>query len=145
MTDTPRRRDNDKEAADLYPLVESMIEQIGRIDATLTTEVAAHASLAPLNHAHPKLESDVAQIIDVLEGPEKPRPFGQPPTRDDGLVDAVAIIQATQVTQGRDISAIKETLGNGGIKIKIPPGAWVAIIVAIITGLFNIAAVFAGR
>jgi hypothetical protein len=121
MTEPPRRRNNDKEAADLYPLVETAIEGIARIDSTLVAELAKaegiHANLAPLNHVHQNLEDNVNQIIDVLEGPLVKQPFGQPPTRNDGLVDAV--------------NEIKEALGNGGIKVKLPWPVWVAIIGAL--------------
>lgn len=29
------------------------------------------AQLAPLNHNHPKIERDIAQVIDILQGPEQ--------------------------------------------------------------------------
>ena len=91
-------------------------------------------------HAHPHLQEAIDQIIDILEGPAVPQPFGQPATRNDGLVDAVASVKDTQLVQGKDITEIKERLGNGGIKLKLPVGAWVAIAVAIIAGMAQVIA-----
>lgn len=114
--------------ADLYPKLEEAIEGITRIDQTLMAEIAkseeAQADLAPLNHVHSQLETSVAQIIDILEGPEVAQPFGQPAIRNDGLVDSVAALH-----RGQD--DIKRTLGNGGIKVRLPWAVWVAIIGAL--------------
>jgi len=135
MTDAPRRRTNDKEAADLYPKLEEAMEGIARIDQTLLVEMAKaeriHASLAPVDHVHQQLEDNVNQIIDVLEGPSIAQPFGQPSTRNDGLVDAVAHLTTQVGTANTNIAAIQTQLGNGGIKVRLPWAVWVAIIGAL--------------
>jgi hypothetical protein len=125
MTDPPRRRNNDLEAADLYPKMEEAIAGIARLDAGLA------------NHRHTQLEKNVNQIIDVLEGAAVPQLFDQPAVRNDGLVDKVDTLVS-------DMATVKDALGNGGVKVRLPVGAWVAIVVAVVAGVSQIIAAIAG-
>ena len=118
-----------------------LVEAVQRIEETIATELAraaeAHAGLAPLEHGHPQIQETVDQIVDILEGPAVPQPFGQPSIRNDGLVDKVATITIK-------IVAIEDSLTNGGIRIRLPVAAWIAIGVAVITGIFQVVAAVAG-
>jgi hypothetical protein len=106
---------------------------IQRIDDRLSAEKAEatviHRTLADHEHA------EISQIIDILEGPEIAQ-LGGPPIRNDGLVDKVNTIT-------EKVAGIEEKLGNGGIKVKLPGPAWVAIVVAIIAGLAQVIAALA--
>jgi len=69
------------------------------------------------------------QLLHILEGPEI-RHLDGSVERDGGVLKEV-----------RDINAI---IANGGVRIKLPVGVWAAITVAVISGLFTIAAAVIG-
>ena len=78
-----------------------------------------------------QLEQGQDRILDVLMGPEQLRMDGtKKRVKEDGLVNKV------ENTDNR--------LANGGIKIKLPIGAWFAIFIAVIAGLFQIGAALVG-
>lgn len=70
-----------------------------------------------------------AELMDVLEGPQVKHLDGTV-VRTGGVLD--------------QINQIDKRLSNGGIKIKIPAGAWIAIVVAVIAGLFQIGTALVG-
>lgn len=136
-------RSDDRRAEDLR-LAAAVTQLETKITAELEKAATIHASLAPIDHNHPQIQETVDQIVDILEGPEVKQPFGQPATRSDGLVDAVAQVQTVQTDLSKGIKEIKEGLANGGIKIRLPAAAWIAITIAIIAGVFQVAAAWVG-
>lgn len=69
------------------------------------------------------LEQAITRLVAVLEGEQRIMPSGTV-TRTGGLIS--------------EVENLTKKLSNGGIKIKIPPPVWAAVVVAIITGLFNV-------
>jgi hypothetical protein len=80
---------------------------------------------APRDHSH----DEISRLIEVLEGKAAIMPSGLI-VREGGLIS--------------EVSNLTSTMRNGGLRIKLPPAAWVAIFVAIVTGLFNVWAAVAG-
>jgi len=70
-----------------------------------------------------------SDLLEILEGPEVKRLDGST-KRSGGVLD--------------DLSDIKHQLSNGGVKIKLPAGVWAAIGVAIVSGMFTVAAAVIG-
>ncbi len=70
-----------------------------------------------------KLEQNQDRFLDVLLGPEDT--WGKRQT-EKGLVHKV--------------DRIDKTISNGGVRVKLPMGVWVAISVAIIAGVFQVVA-----
>jgi len=120
MTD---RRESDRRIEDMR-----LAEAVARIEDTITSELirseAVHAELQ--NHKHIEID----RLINVLEGTPRVMPSGRI-EYTGGLIS--------------EVQAITKAMGNGGVKVKLPPAAWAAIVVAIITGIFNIGAALAGR
>lgn len=73
------------------------------------------------------LETNQSKFLDVLLGPEDQWGVRR---NEDGLVHKV--------------DRIDRTLRNGGVRIKLPVGVWVAISVAIIAGSFQVLAAVVG-
>ena len=124
------RRIDDRRDEDVR-LAEALGELQAHLDARIASEreraEAIHAEFASKEvQAH--LEQSITRLVAVLEGEQRIMPSGSV-TRTGGLINEVA-----QLTK---------KLSNGGIKIKIPPAVWVAIVVAIITGAFNVWAAIA--
>ena len=69
------------------------------------------------------------QLLHILEGPEI--------RHLDGTVERVGGV----LNEVRDI---KTVLANGGVKIKLPVGVWAAIVVAVVSGMFTVAAAVIG-
>jgi hypothetical protein len=120
---------DERRADDVYEAVEKMRSEV---TAEIARAAAIHAELSPVGHSHEEL----GQIIDILEGPEVRQPFGQPSTRTDGLVDQVESLKQL-------VAGIRDTLANGGIRVKLPVGAWVAILVAVIAAIAQVWSAFA--
>jgi len=124
MTDERRHEDRREEDVRLAEAVESFE---GVLDARLAAEwesaQSIHENLAPKNHEH----LEVTRLIDVLEGSPRKMPSGEI-VREGGLI--------------AEVSELNRSMRNGGVKIKVPPAVWVAIVVAIITGMFNVWAAF---
>jgi hypothetical protein len=104
-------------------LAEAVQELQSSLDARISLEWARaneiHGGLAPRVHDHP----EIALLINALEGTPRMMPSGTT-IREGGLISEVA--------------ALTKKLSNGGINIRLPAAAWVAIVVAIITGIFNV-------
>lgn len=94
-------------------------------DVRLAEEIAellrANGDFASRVHQH----DEITLLIEALEGSPKRLPSGAI-ERQGGLIAEVA--------------ALTKKLSNGGINIKLPVGAWVAIVVAIIAGVFQVIA-----
>src|SRR5690606_32981517 len=120
MTD---RRESDRRIEDMR-----LAEAVTRIEETIAAEMARaetiHAELKGHKHA------EIERLIHVLEGQPRVMPSGQVKFVG-GLIS--------------EVEALTKAMRNGGLKIKLPPAAWAAIVVAIITGIFNIGAALAGR
>lgn len=105
-----------------------LAEAVARIEETIAAEMArseaVHAELQ--NHKHIEID----RLINVLEGTPRVMPSGRI-EYTGGLIS--------------EVQAITKAMGNGGVKVKLPPAAWAAIVVAIITGIFNVGAALAGR
>ena len=105
-----------------------LTEAVARIEDTITSELirseAVHAELQ--NHKHIEID----RLINVLEGTPRVMPSGRI-EYTGGLIS--------------EVQAITKAMGNGGVKVKLPAAAWAAIIVAIITGIFNIGSALVGR
>ena len=86
-----------------------------------------------------ELERNQGLVNDKILGPKELDQDGKPILDLDG-----APIRRTKEGMDHKVNWMYGEMSNGGIRIKLPPGAWVAIIVAIVTGLFNIAAAVAG-
>lgn len=84
-------------------------------------EAVSAANYANADHSH----DEIIRLIEVLEGKAHLMPSGLV-MREGGLISEVA--------------ALTKRLSNGGINVKLPVGAWVAIGVAIIAGLAQVAA-----
>ena len=67
-----------------------------------------------------KLEENQEKVFDVLIGPKDTW----------GVRDKEKGLQGT-------VTRIDETISNGGIRVKLPPGLWV-LLAAITTGLFGV-------
>ena len=74
-----------------------------------------------------QLETNQQKILDVMLGPE----------------DTWGVRQTEQGTVYK-VERIDNTLRNGGVRIRLPAGAWAAIVIAIIAGIFQVAAALAG-
>jgi len=70
-----------------------------------------------------QLEENQAKFFDVLLGPE----------------DAWGVRQSEQGMVHK-VDRIDETLTNGGVKVRLPVAVWVAVVAAIIAGLFQVVA-----
>lgn len=74
---------------------------------------------AERDHVH----QEVYRLIEVLEGKSTMMPSGRT-VYEGGLISEVA--------------QLSKAMANGGLRIKIPVMGWIAIIVAIIAGVFNV-------
>lgn len=105
-----------------------LAEAVIRIESSIAEEMLkaerVHADLA--SHKHPEID----RLINVLEGTPRVMPSGQI-RYTGGLIS--------------EVEALAKAMTQSGVKVKLPPAAWAAIIVAIITGIFNIGAALAGR
>lgn len=89
----------------------------------------ADAIHAGLEATDKMLERNQEQIIRLLTG-EKGNPLkGKKPSR--GLVASVEMLTD-------DVDWIKSEIADKGIKVQLPAGAWAAIWVAIIAGVFQV-------
>ena len=119
------RRHEDRRDEDVR-LAEAINDLQGYLDERFTLEWEKadriHAEFAT-KKSQIHLEQAITRLVGVLEGEQKIMPSGLV-TRTGGLIEEVA--------------NLTRKLSNGGIKIRIPTPVWVAIVVAIITGLFNV-------
>jgi len=69
------------------------------------------------------------QLLHILEGPEI--------RHLDGSVERVGGVL-------QEIRDINKVIANGGVRIKLPVGVWAAITVAVISGVFTVAAAVIG-
>jgi len=69
------------------------------------------------------------QLLHILEGPTI--------RHLDGTVERIGGVLD-------EIRDIKTVLANGGVRIKLPVGVWAAITVAVISGVFTVAAAVIG-
>ena len=100
----------------------------GRRDADeLTAKLDEHIQRFDKFETHANERWD--QLLHILEGPEI-RHLDGSIERSGGLLDEI-----------KDINAV---IANGGVRIKLPPAVWGAIGVAVISGLFTIAAAVIG-
>lgn len=104
-----------------------LAEAVARIEDMISSEMLkaeqVHADLK--NHKHPEID----RLIHVLEGQPRVMPSGQV-RYVGGLIS--------------EVESLTKAMRNGGLKIKLPPAAWAAIVVAIITGIFNVVAALVG-
>jgi hypothetical protein len=77
------------------------------------------------DHGHP----EISRLIEVLEGVAVVMPSGVV-VREGGLI--------------HEVTQLNKQIGNGGVKIQVPPAVWVAIVVAVISGAFSVWAAIAG-
>jgi hypothetical protein len=116
------RRESDRRDEDMR-----LAEAVARIEDMISSEMLkaeqVHADLK--NHKHPEID----RLIHVLEGQPRVMPSGQV-RYVGGLIS--------------EVESLTKAMRNGGLKIKLPPAAWAAIVVAIITGIFNVVAALVG-
>lgn len=84
------------------------------------------------DHNHLELETQVEELATAVMGPKQSTFAGGGRREEDGLVHKVEIL----------VDKLSST-GNG-VRVSLPAGAWVAIIVAIIAGVAQVAAAIAG-
>lgn len=94
------------------------------LDEQFTSLESSISSLdSRLSEFEQKAERQWDFLADLLEGAPV-RHFDNTVSREGGLI--------------REIDAIRRQLNNGGVRVKLPIGAWVAIVVASIGGFATI-------
>lgn len=75
------------------------------------------------------LEADRDRLFDAL--------LGQRVQKVDG-----SVVRDTEAGIEHKVDYVYQKVSNGGVRVKLPVGAWVAIVVAIIAGVFQVLAAF---
>lgn len=124
MTDERRqedRRGEDVRLAEEVAKLEDSIQSIvsARISEEWERAEAIHDQFSYKGHEH----VEVTRLINILEGKPRQMPSGEI-KREGGVL--------------KELQTVTKAMSNGGVKIRIPSAVWWAIVVAIVTGLFNL-------